>query len=188
VLVLPVGGGYVYWTEPIGNTVMRASIDGGGVTTMANGQKPDNVVVGNGVIFFGTEMDGKLWSTPADGGAPQQLWHSSVSVTAISVGTDGTTLVWTEVNNPNVWQCAANACAPTIVASPGGAPEFPVVFAGSVYWLDVSTGSVWKAHLAADAGIPPKAIGTGPLTPIGLAVDSTGVYWAAGSTVRKLVE
>jgi len=160
----------VYWsTFSRPGTVMSVPIRGGTPTTLASGRsEPAGIVVTGTNVIWG-EAWGSVWTAPIDGGAvtslapaSQPLWLALDSTNVYWMGNGGG-VVGTVPIGGGTWTSLATINPPY---EAGVAVDGTRVYAGTqgLTCMDKSTGS--NLFVISSQAFP-----------IGIAVDSTSVYW-----------
>ncbi|HVO26263.1 MAG TPA: hypothetical protein VMW56_21830 [Candidatus Margulisiibacteriota bacterium] len=173
----------VYWTtggDPTGGFVLKVPKAGGGVTTLASGDRLSGIAVdANSVYWIAGSADasnpasGAVMRVPVGGGAVSTLAVGPVSPSHIAV--DDTSVYWTEQMEGAVMKLPLTGGTPTTLAA-GVSPWNIALDATSVYWTSLMDG-VMKAPKA--GGSSSRVSLPAPTVPTsGLAVNATHVYWA----------
>jgi hypothetical protein len=153
---------HLYWSSDIGGTIVEANLDGSNPTTIVTGQNsPVGVAVGGNHLYWANE--GTAAKNYTDG-------------TIVEANLDGTNPVTIADGQANPGGLAlgpshlywANGGTPTVAGSivegrgVGGSPPTPIV--------------------------TPIAIGQNVTGPLGVAVDSSHLYWANQSGLGNIIE
>ena len=169
----------VYWTTQA--TVMRAPINGGAQTILADNQSNAwGIAVGAGSVFWTqtTAPGGAVMTLPTGGGEPATF--ASGQNNPIGIAIDSANLYWTDSAGGTVTAQALDGGQPWTLASGQDYPGVIAVDATNAYWAtedEIVTVPI--------AGGRPTV-----LTPVsntfGLAVDATNIYWADGNTIWQM--
>ena len=136
----------------------------------------------------------KIMRVPAGGGTPQPLVASGPSVAACGIAIDSTYLYWSDFNTIGRVPLAGGTVEPAwLTLSPGSQRQLCGLAVDSQYiYFGLSdthnTGPTAIGRVGADgsapnyAFIPNTSFFGGSSNPVGLAVDSTYVYWGNQST------
>ncbi len=159
------------------------------LTTLASGQdKPADLVLRGGSIYWTNNPEGTIRSVSIDGGVPVTLASNQLHPTHLTI--DATHVYWTTggdlQNGPgSVMKVPLEGGAPITLATPT-LPWAIAVDATHVYW----TGSDPNAavlKLPLDGGATTTLAGA-PSSPWALTVDDSGVYWTEYGGVRKVAK
>jgi hypothetical protein len=162
VQVIAVDATSVYWANPSGQMVMKVPIGGGTPTTLTSGQVfPDSIAIDATNVYWvnsaGYPGTGTVMKMPIGGGTPTTL--ASGQNFPLSITVDATSVYWTNrgarvasggtttTTGNNVMKVPIDGGTPTTLASASGQSE-PwgiAVDATSVYWTDLTGGTVMKA-------------------------------------------
>jgi hypothetical protein len=169
----------------------------GGVTVLAGNRAASaDLVVGGGFVYWvdeGTSShngDGKVMRVPADGcggqspsSCPTVLADMRNAPTAITLSLDGTTLLWTELQDAtgsltdggvfslDLTMIAGNMIGkPVQLAMQQDGPIKIAVDGTALYWINGNSGEVRRMWL--DGGTPNGLVIAQPAAPSGLAVDA----------------
>jgi hypothetical protein len=75
-----------YWTDPTAGTVSSIPLDGGTVTTLAQGQqKPWRLAIDSSFVYWTNNLGGAVMRAPKDGSAAPTVVSTAVSPTEIAV-------------------------------------------------------------------------------------------------------
>lgn len=137
----------------------------------ASGQGPATGIATNGTTVCWTqkEVGGAVSCQPVTGGTPSTI--ATNQGTPAYIAMDATNVYWTNFGGGNVVTKPISGGTRTVLAQ-GTNPNRIVIDANNVYWTD--GGSVYRSNKSTSGK---TLLGTGPGTAMGLAVDSTNVYW-----------
>jgi hypothetical protein len=83
---IAVDGLNAYWTDPTAGTVSSIPVDGGTVTTLAQGQqKPWRLAIDSSFAYWTNNLGGAVMRAPKDGSAAPTVVSTAVSPTEIAV-------------------------------------------------------------------------------------------------------
>jgi hypothetical protein len=210
-LALPSSAGaYVFWTGgPTGelgyyDVVQRVDPDGTGlVPSVADDVTYPTIVANANYIFFQSqviegpgpeELGVTIWiRTNLDGGERVDLPGIPFNTSAIAV--DEEHIYWTEpegVNGYGISRANLDGSDPQIDYLPAldGLGQYFAVYDGYVYWTYRSGDRIGRASLATKAIEPefiPEFSGSDiPEEPLGIAVDSQGIFWTYFETEGEI--
>lgn len=169
----------VYWTNQWENAVRQAPLDGitdgGAPLTIASNQTTvSGIAVDANYVYWANYGDGFVRRVPKGGGAIEDI--ASGQPGPASVAVDATHVYWTNFDGGTIARRAL-AGGPVEPLASGQAQPLPIaVDAASVYWSNYQNGSVAKCPLAGGA-VTPIASGGAQALSLGVAIDSTTVYW-----------
>ncbi len=172
-------GTYVYWTDFAHDAVMKVSQKGGvPVTVIKNATGVCAIALYGKDIFYGAA------DTPADAGfAVWKVAGGQGGSTPISseldeniqhMATDGMNVYWT---SPALVQMVPTDGGDAVTIAVGSNPMGIAAYGGYYYWTDFGdggNGSVDRVYLGFSTV---AAIATGQAGPLGIATDSTNLYW-----------
>lgn len=195
-LVLGCGGFVPLGVPDGGGPDLEAS--SGIVTLAANRAASGDLAVGGGFVYWvdeGTsahnDRDGKVMRVPVDGcgdqspsACPVVLADMRNAPTAITLSLDGTTLVWTELQdqtgdltNGGVFAIDLGTIAGNVVVTQlAMQQDGPIKIAAddtALYWINNNSGEVRRMYL--DGGTPNGLPIAQPAAPSGLAVDAAAL-------------
>jgi hypothetical protein len=135
------------------------------------------------VYWTSLNSDGSpgVFKVPLGGGSVVQLSNQDVSAQAqgIGIAVDGTNVYWTDdvgTNSSTLRAVPVGGGTTATVAS--NAPEGVAVDANNVYWAagpaTPNSGAIMKMP---KSGGTPVALASGLASPLGIAVNSTSVFW-----------
>jgi sugar lactone lactonase YvrE len=178
----------VYWTNdssmnPGGTTtpgsVLMIPVGGGSPSTLASGQESPAGLAVEGSVYWADRLDGTVLKVDlASAGSPTTLASGQNSPQGLaihasnvywataptSMAPDGTVMVlWGGTGNPVPFASGQT--------SPGRIAIDP---AGNVYWTDPSAGKVMKVPSGSSSV---TTLASGQNFPLGIAANTTGVYW-----------
>jgi hypothetical protein len=177
--------GVVYWTAE--GALRKVPAGGGPVTTAAPSGRGIVAAAATGVYWTDDEH-GTVMTTLVSGGPAISLASGRFAPGAIAVGP--TAVYWAEggelSNGAIMMLPLEGGSLATLV--PGIRPRSLAVDATSIYWTDLTAGTVAKAPLAGGVA---TLLASDQKDPGSIAVDSTSVYWTdfgrnGAGTVMKL--
>jgi hypothetical protein len=210
-LALPSSAGaYVFWTgSPTGelgyfDVVQRIDPDGTGLVPSVSDDVTSSTIVANAnYIFFESqviegpgpeELGVPIWiRTNLDGGERVDLPGIPFNTEAIAV--DEEHIYWIEpegVNGDGISRANLDGSDPQIDYLPAldGLGQYFAVYNGFVYWTYRSGDTIGRANLATKAIQPefiPEFSGADiPEEPLGIAVDSQGIFWTYFETEGEI--
>jgi hypothetical protein len=180
----------VYWTnacDPNG-PVMKAPLDGGTPTTLAESSAPTAIAVDATSVYW-TNLYGGVMKVPLGGGATTTLTDGPSFQMAVSIAVDDTSVYWSGSEswgpeNGMILSVPLDGGAPTTLASGQGVGPSAgdlAVDATSVYW----GGSVGVMKMPKSGGTPTTLVSTSSYV-ANLAVNATNVYWIGSGGVMKV--
>lgn len=187
-------GSRLYWGSASMIALQSLPLDGGTATTWPTPSVPTDITTDGRQLYFGTRAGataGGIFSVDFDGGSGVQLASGSTVVRlAVANGTAAwidTTVVNGVARDAGVFTMLLDGGAARRIASledmnyplPDGGPSIWSGLAADdqyVYWTDIDAGAVFRAPW--DGGAP-EAIATAQEIPVGVAVDSSSLYWSA---------
>jgi hypothetical protein len=187
----------VYWSNSGTNdddgAVMRASLSGGGLETVAAPERrPHGITIRGGYLYWvagGTTgaSDGQVRRVPLGGGYPEVLAENQANPYFIAVDTENAYWAnWPDVGGA-VMKVALAGGAPVALAPAQSRPLGLAVDDTYVYWTTFGTAS--DDHPAdgavlrvARGGGTPLVLAAGQRRPVGIAVDANWVYWVTWGT------
>jgi hypothetical protein len=205
-LALPSSAGaYVFWTAaPLGQmaSVARINADGTGLSPSIAGDVTFPTVVANSrYIYFQSqviegpgpeELGVTIWiRTNLDGGERVDLPGIPYNTAAIAV--DEEHIYWEEpdgVNPPGISRAKLDGSDPEILYLTGleGLGQYFAVYQGFLYWTYRYCDCIGRANLATKVvqeEFVPEFSGTNiPEEPLGIAVDSQGIFWTYHETAE----
>jgi hypothetical protein len=165
----------VYWTNPIGGSVMQVPIAGGTAVTLASMlPNPAGIGVDAVSVYWADTTANTVQKVPIGGGAPATL-TSSASPSPNQVAVDGTSVYWTDLSGGTVSKVSKSGGSPSTLASGLGYAYGIALDATNVY--AVSNGGVTKVT---KSGLNQQTLATTP-GDNSIAVDTTSVYWGYGN-------
>ncbi len=167
----------VYW--PLGDAVMKVSVDGGAALTLAAGQSsPGPFAVDAANVYWLADQDanGAVVKVPASGGSPVTLASGQGAGSGIAV--DAANVYWTVFAGPILKVPIAGGTPVTLAM--GREPWGIAVEGGSVYYTDGD-----DVMTVATGGGTPVTLSSGQSVGQFLAVDSANVYWGDTTTVMQ---
>lgn len=178
----------VYWVAP--GVVMEVPIGGGTAVTLASAQQPGDVKVNATTVYWSLELNAGIYSVPIDGGSVSPNLEQGNNFTNI----DATELILTSADiyfgggNTGVAYIPLGGGVPQPVG--GGQPGAPFELASDAnnVYFTAKNGAGEVAYVSLSTGQPTVLVYDGAVTPRGVAVDSTYVYWLdqAGGTVNRV--
>ncbi len=198
-------GAYLYMTDSIAGSVLKASLNGGVPVALASGQvNPQLLALDSGHVYWvnaGTSVndyaDGSIMKTGIDGSALTTLASNQNTPSAIAV--DATSVYWVNAGTSarqyadgTVMSIAVDGGTPTLLASGQISPSAIAVDGTNVYWTNLGTshygflvddGSVMKMALI---GGMVTTLASGQSAPGTVTVDADFVYWANSGSVSKV--
>jgi sugar lactone lactonase YvrE len=164
----------VYWVNA-GGTVMKVSKNGGAPTTLVSGAyNPIYLAVDDTSVYFTSLSTSSVYKVSKNGG-PLTTLAANQSSAPNGIALYAANVYWVNdyYNGATgaVWKISKLGGTPTMLAPDGG--QEIAVDATSVYWANITVGTIKKVPLAGGGAIT-LVSGQGPQ---GLAVDATGVYW-----------
>jgi hypothetical protein len=174
----------VYWDTQFGlGAILAAPLGGGAPATIANTSSGSTIFAINATTVTWLGPEGILYAAPLDGGMPMGTILSVLMAPASAIAVDTTSAYWgATLGSPVVVSAPLDGggAMGTMIASSPGSVTALAVNASSVYWTSTpgDAGAVFSVPLGAtiDAGPAPTALAAGN-NPLGIAVDSTAVYW-----------
>jgi hypothetical protein len=182
---MAVDGSFVFWTEYSGR-VLRASLSGADVTTLADGQVgPMSIVVHDGFVYWansGTVLlrngywvasnDGAIMRVPISGGAPTTI--AAGLAPPGQIGVDGVSVYWGSGDNM-IRKAPVGGGASVILASGQPTSGALAVDATNVYWSNFDgRGTIMRAELATGKI---SRLASHQSIPYRLVADGRYVYW-----------
>jgi hypothetical protein len=187
----------VFWICEDG-TVKTVPLAGATTATQVNfgslpysGDTPGGLAVDATNVYYAE--DGNIWQVPANSSLGKGLSLASGLTNPFGIAVDAHNVYWTNFNTASatdaVMQVPISGSASVTVA-PMQQDAFDIVVdSTSVYWTDYAgpTPAVMKAPIGGGtpitlATLPAGQWFTNENVPLGLAVDSTSVYWLTSST------
>ena len=138
-------------------------------------------VGGNGV--GGSGIGGNGVGGNGTGGAPCSPGLTECSTGCVDLSTDGDSCGRC-AHSCRGGDCTDGLCVPTVLAVGQSRAEYVAVDDTSVYWTDLSAGTVMKAPLS---GGTPVTLATGQSNPAPIAVNAGGVYWSSYGDDRLML-
>lgn len=186
---------HVYWTNDApstggNNTVMKVSVDGGALTTLASGQiHPRNVVLDATHVYWTNNVPsdgaGTVMKVPLGGGASTTLAAGQESLFGLAV--NATSVFWSYRGFPNsVRQMPLGGGAFVSSDMDQDGPQNMAADATGVYVVADGGMVIW---VPLGGGVPTKLAPTDyskSSRTHSIALDATHVYWTNDDTVMKL--
>jgi hypothetical protein len=174
---------YVYWTNQLGNTVMRTPLTadaGTSATKIADSSAPWGILVDATSIYWLSGGSGTLSKANKDGTNPSVLTPAQ-SGQQIGIAMDNTTIFWAihEDYAGRILRVNKDGNSAAVVASSLRAPWGVALDANDVYWTNESDGTVMKCPKSNCS--QPTTIATGQQRPRGIALSQNAVFWASFS-------
>jgi sugar lactone lactonase YvrE len=172
----------VYWGDGIAEAVMAVRIGGGAASTIASAQQAPYGVAADGTSVYWTDQEASaVRKAPANGGSVETLASGLPGPAAIAV--DATSVYFTTFAG-SVMKVGLDGGSPVTLASGLGQGVLPgmAVDAQNVYWTAPTTATVMKVSTGGGTAF---TMASAQVSPGGIAVDSSGVYWVTagdGST------
>ena len=173
-----VSGGNLFW--PGGSGIMKMSVAGGDVTTIATGQTY-RLAVDATNVYWTTQgpvtADGAIMKVSQQGGTPTTLVSGRTGPAGIAV--DATNVYWTEwVDSGSVMKIPLNGGSPVALAgfTDHNLPHLLATDGEYVYWT--ASDGVRKTPTAGGETQLIRTAGN----PESIVLDSKSVYWSSMST------
>jgi hypothetical protein len=191
--VLAIDDASVYWSAPgySGGAILKVAKSGGASTMLASGQGTVYAIAVDAMNVYWTTNSGTVAAAPVDsaGGSMHVLASQLTAPRGIAVMNGA--VYWNNAG-AGVGTIPSDGGNVTMLASGPGlggnggnfAPGI-AVDASAVYWADSANGKIMKVPRG---GGTPVTVATA-YSPLGLAIDTTYVYWAAGDgTIMKIAK
>jgi hypothetical protein len=168
----------IYWTlqdtqTPSAGMIMKVSLSGGVVSTIATGQTYPEAVTTSGGNFFWTETSGNVVELTS-GGTLSTLASSQFGY---AIAVDDVNVYWSD-GVSNVLQVPIGGGSTTTLVSNLTNPGGLVLDDGNLYFT--SRGTVGKVIVSTGQVVDlMEGTDTPSLAPQDIAVDATSVYWAS---------
>jgi hypothetical protein len=184
---ITLGGGNVYWTD-FGDGYIYGCAKSGcsGVPIMiANGQsQPIGIATDSSNVYWADSIGmGTITSCPLMGCGTSIDVLATGQPTPFTVAVDTSGVYW--VGGGVVGYCPGGGCpgGPQRLLSSEDNPYFVALYDGTVYWGNNTGSPAGAIRMCSEARCSSTVSTlTGAANPAGLAVDSSGVYWANGIT------
>jgi hypothetical protein len=177
----------VFWIEissvDLTGRIMRAALDGTGVTMVADGEHCAVDIAADDTQVFWVRCDGAVMSAPAGGGASTTLVAATNGDIPLAMALSSDRVFWLLSNNiQRVSKTPGSAPGPTVLALTTGAKSQLAADENNVYWTDGSSTLFYRIN-ADSVAIPGHTLaGAQTLWEGRIAVDSANVYWVTGDT------
>jgi len=172
-MLLAVEQGIVYWTDRSLEAVVAQPVAGGAATVIQYGTMPSDIAADSSYVYW---TDLGLWAAPLGGGSPFQIAAASSSgpitldSTNVYYGDQGTIFAIAIAD-------IGTDAGPTPVATGlNNAGAIAVDPARGAYWTDENPSGL-VAWAPFDGG-GPQTLASQQLSPFGLALTPSAVYWA----------
>ncbi|CAN5452251.1 hypothetical protein BH09MYX1_BH09MYX1_57920 [soil metagenome] len=179
---IAVDGTNVYFTNDIGDTVMKVPVAGGPTVTFAAGQSgPYGIAVDASFVYWTNSQNGTLMKLAVGGGTPTLL----VTDTAVSLGID---LDATNVyfgGADKIMKVSKSGGSAVLLANVPGVTKL-VVANGWIYYTARKLGPTMVGRVPTSGGAPTQLATSGGFNPLGIAVDAQSVYWADSDSVSSV--
>jgi hypothetical protein len=176
----------VYWVESIGGVVLKESINGGLVTTLASSTGPIHIAV-NGSHVFWTSGHGTLQSVPLSGGPVTTVASMSGAETGGGVALDSSNVYWTFTASMPAGLVLSQPLGGGAVATMATGQDSPfdiAVNSSALFWANESSTEGF-ATVSFDGGVPQVVGPTHNLSAGSIAVDDSSVYWSDEVSICK---
>jgi sugar lactone lactonase YvrE len=144
-----------------------------------------DVVVDATSVYVLTGADfGSIVKVGLDGGMPVTLVEDLASPAGLAI--DATSAYWTDSSIGTISKVPLDGGTTTTLAAELTNPQTLLVDATGIYWEDICAYTLMK--MPVDGGVPVTLVSGGSNQPLGMALDSTSLYWSAsgltGSVMR----
>jgi uncharacterized protein DUF5050/centrosomal CEP192-like protein len=174
---------HLYWSGADG--IMRANLDGTGVTTLLPGQRANGVAVDSSHIYWTTVSDpnslssGTIMEANLDGTGVTTLISGLNDPLAVAVG--GSHIYWTDNRIATINEANLDGTGATELAIRQVEPYGVAVDGSHIYWttnggLTSSSGTIMEANLD---GSNPQTLVSGQNDLNGVAVDGSHIIWTS---------
>ena len=179
---------YIYWTDPGGNKIQRANLDGSNKQTLATGVGALGIAldVADNKMYWTTGLPGKIQRANLDGSNRQTLITGNLSWPFdLALDVAGGKMYWTASTLRRIERANLDGSnRQTLIANglPGPAGFALDVARGKMYWVDSSADKIERANL--DGSNRQTLIANGLDEPRGIALDIAAgkMYWTDWGT------
>jgi hypothetical protein len=192
-----VDSSHIYWANSgstfFGGTIMKANLDGAGVTELVGGQDPLGVAVDTSNIYWANgaafpSVPGAIEKAPLAGGPATTLVPGTCeeedACHSVGVAVDTSNIYWTDLGFPQNGIPGTVKKAPltggpatTLVTGQDG-PSGVAVENGYIYWADAVSGTIMRTNLnSCEPTCTVETLVGDQNSPSGAAVDSSHIYW-----------
>jgi hypothetical protein len=171
-------GASLYISSPETTTILRANLNGSGLTTLFSGSPfgsgGDGVAVGAGHIYWSWQEG--IGRANLDGSSPNKNFITGIEgISGVTVS--GTHIYWTQGENVGRANVTGKEVEPTfITGAPGKTLDGVAVEGEYIYWTNFWSSALGRAKLDGSEVQQEWVIGTH--TPMGLVANSQYLYWA----------
>jgi hypothetical protein len=149
---------------------------------------PQDLALSGGYAYWlgvASDNTGTMAQVPLGGGTSGSLVLSGLN-NPQAMAADSTGIYWTDYGDGYVLKVAVLPTGPALtrIAGDQKGPYSIAVDATNAYWTNLVEGSVMYAPIT--GGIPATLVANAGATR--LAIDTTSVYWADGSAIRKIAK
>ena len=150
---LAVDSASVYWANPASGEVLKVSIDGGNVVTLASGEKSPGARHRRVPAFTTRRSRTAMWKVvPIAGGPPVTIASGQKMPAAIAL--DKESLYWANLYGGDIMKASHGGGNPQVLATEKGIPGDLAVDATGVYWLQTFVNDDRVMYLPLDGGTP----------------------------------